>query len=564
MMRVRLSNGVILDNIPEGMSQEDILRTLKDTRPDLYRVALNDTGSASPKGAEEGVGPVDAAMIAAGGTVDWLYNRAKGGLLGMLGDEAGAQAARANVDESKRLMAPLEEARPVATALGSALPYAAIPTGAAAGAVGRTIGAIPGLGRAGAAIAGSGLADAALTGAAIGAAEGTSPVGGAAGGVAGYGAGRLLSRVISPVGRSITETQQRLVDRARRIGMSVKPSQATGSPFLERLEASMESSAITAGAFARRGARNQATANRLAARAIGETSDSLNADVMGRAAKRIGDRFDELTRDATVKLDDDFITALGNIEAKTSGTWVKNSSIDDVIERALKEAAEAPDNAISARRYQDIRSQIGKAARSNLRGENSDPETAFALFDIQEALDDALSRSLGDDARQAFAQAREQWRILSLLERPGVVNTSSGDVSLRRLANSLRTKDKRGFARGRNRSDLYDAARFAQGFRQYPDSGTAGRLSLPMTLGMQGGIGGLTYSATGSPEAAAAAGLLSPLAARGLAGAYASGLGGRYLSNGLLTEPLRQSMGGLLGRVTAPMGGMLMEDPLRR
>jgi hypothetical protein len=86
------------------------------------------------------------------------------------------------------------------------------------------------------------------------------------------------------------------------------------------------------------------------------------------------------------------------------------------------------------------------------------------------------------EARQrAFQTAREQYRNLMLLtSRVGAVNPSTGNVSGSILANLLQQKDKAGFLFGRNNSDMYNAARFAQAFRPIVgDSGTATRMPLP-------------------------------------------------------------------------------------
>jgi hypothetical protein len=64
-----------------------------------------------------------------------------------------------------------------------------------------------------------------------------------------------------------------------------------------------------------------------------------------------------------------------------------------------------------------------------MRGESSDPDTAWALLDLKESLDDVAARALPADAAEKFAEARQQWRHLVVLESPNVVNKSKGDVS---------------------------------------------------------------------------------------------------------------------------------------
>jgi hypothetical protein len=76
-----------------------------------------------------------------------------------------------------------------------------------------------------------------------------------------------------------------------------------------------------------------------------------------------------------------------------------------------------------------------------------------------------------------FSAARGEYRNLMMLtSRTGVVDPTTGWVSGRNLANVLQMADKKGFTRDRNRTDMYDAARFAKAFGPaVGDSGTATR-----------------------------------------------------------------------------------------
>ena len=95
-----------------------------------------------------------------------------------------------------------------------------------------------------------------------------------------------------------------------------------------------------------------------------------------------------------------------------------------------------------------------------------------------------------------------------------MTNTAKGDVSLATLGNLLSRVDKKGYMYGRNQSDLYNAARFAQAFRSIVgDSGTATRSAggttvADITFGIPMNLAARAYTsntATAGAGAAAAA-----------------------------------------------------------
>ena len=116
-----------------------------------------------------------------------------------------------------------------------------------------------------------------------------------------------------------------------------------------------------------------------------------------------------------------------------------------------------------------------------MTSQGGDRQMGMALFAVKDHVDDLLESSLKGSTLDAFKTARQQYRNLMLLtQRSGVVNPSSGNVQGGALAQMLQQKDRPGFLFGKNDSDLYNAARFAQAFRPIVgDSGTATRMPLP-------------------------------------------------------------------------------------
>ena len=296
--------------------------------------------------------------------------------------------------------------------------------------------------------------------------------------------------------------------------------------------------------MANQAAQNQARANQIAAASIGETADELSSDVFGAAATRLGEVFESTVTGQTVKLDKPFRQSIAQARREVRQAWGGGAG-GKRAQKVLKDARDAAKTgSLTGEQYAHITSQLGKMARQQLRGENSNPDAAFAIFKVKEALDDAMARSLGGEARQAFGVAREQYRNLMNLEAGNVVSIS-GDVNLASLAKQLRRRDRKGFTQGRNRSDLYEAARVGGTFfpKGYGNPGTAQRGSLipPMLAAAAG--------ATVDPTTAIIAGTgtyLAPwAAARGYTGAN------RLLTNQLMNPARRELAGGLLGRIGA-------------
>src|SRR5512144_3022644 len=142
-MDVRMPDGTIIANVPEGTTQEEVMRR--------YRLL------GQPEGNDEGA--FQAGVIGAGRAIDQVLKgveqhgrRALAGAAHIFGadDLVRAQQAKlaemkATEDENARLYGRLAEQHPIATAVGEAAPLVA--TLPASGTVGGAalIGALPGL-----------------------------------------------------------------------------------------------------------------------------------------------------------------------------------------------------------------------------------------------------------------------------------------------------------------------------------------------------------------------------------------------------------------------------------
>jgi hypothetical protein len=159
----------------------------------------------------------------------------------------------------------------------------------------------------------------------------------------------------------------------------------------------------------------------------------------------------------------------------------------------------------------DLSSKLGSAAKNNLTSASGDRELGSSLLKAQDVVEDAIVGSLSGAQKTEYADARSQYRtLMNLTARNTVINPSNGEVNTKALANLLMTKDKGGFTFGKNNSDLYAAARFAQAFPQaVGNSGTATRSipsigQIPMRLagavGSRGYMAGANAFTQGTPD----------------------------------------------------------------
>lgn len=565
-MDVRMPDGTVIQNVPEGTTKDQLVSKLKSNG-----VAVPAEWLAPQKSdpyAETAAGQSTAQNLLAGigGGMMSLYLGGKQ-MLGMASPE--------EIADHKRAMAGLSTTKAGATGdfLGQAaltLPASFIPgantlagaailggvtgalqpvspdqsraqntvLGAAGGAAGKWVGdkvlrVLQGSG------AGAGSNAAATASASPGTASaGASVTGGAT--ARGTGGGFNYGAVGSDVSAGLTEAQRALMERGQAMGMQLTPGQASGSRALQQLEAKLESQPMTSGRFNAIKANNQTILNRVASGSIGEAADVLDSHVLQQAQDRISNVY-KLVADKTPRSIDQnqFIGRLAGIENDFEGL-LPGSVLDNPLTKRLFGYAEK--GQATGEQLQDLASKLGRAAHNQMTSTNGDRQLGMALFKVKDMADDLLASGLNGKTLQAFDSARGQYRNLMLLtQRNGVINPSSGNLNGNALAGLLQQKDRNGFLFGRNQSDLYDAARFAQAFRPIVgDSGTATRMPLPsptdFVLSLPFNVATRAYTSSPAINLAAKAGSMS--------------------RNGLAPE-----LGGLLSpvlpRVTQTAGGLL-------
>jgi hypothetical protein len=519
-MDVRLPDGTVINNVPEGTTKEQLIGKLQNNGYDvsaLIRQVAGEKTTAEMSGTQK--------FLAGAGKAVADLGRGLKQVIGM-GDEK-------EIAESRQRDKAL--------------------TSTGAGLAGNIVGGV-GIAAPTMLLPGANtLVGSALIGGGIGASQPTvgdesrvlNAMTGTAGGALGYGIAKGAGKLISPTESSITTAQQRALSGARDFGVQATPGSATGTTALRQIEASAESLPFTSGPFAALKSQNQEVLNRSAAKAIGEQSDIVSGEVLNNARARIGAVFDATEAIPAIPILTGVQNKLAAIELKYRGLLDKPLAEIPVV----KDIYNALGSSITGKQYNDWQSQIGKMVRSKFSGGQSDPNFGFALAEVKAALDDAASSVMTGAEKKAFDTAKQQWKNLVMLEAGGVVNEQTGNVSGRMLANVLSRKDKHGFRLGGESSDLYNMARFYKAFPGVVgDSGTATRSSLPYLAGgaVVGGLGSGAATDFRDPGAAAGMGILTPLAiaalSRGAAGAYLSPIGQSYITNQLLNPAVKSTM----------------------
>ena len=315
-------------------------------------------------------------------------------------------------------------------------------------------------------------------------------------------------------------------------GMAVTPGERTGSEALLGLEASMSSYPPTMGVMARYRRPNTERANASALRTIGESGNKITGDKLANAANRIGDVFEDFTKNRTLTIDNDaqnFVTR--RLAASESGEDIVplSGELKTILNNMTKQFGKP----ISGETWQRTASRLRALQRSTTDGN--------LKSDIGEVIDqwDQLAIRHADNPldMERLANARKQYRSLMFLEQPGVI-TPDENISIR-AANTRLNKDKR-YKRMRTERPLSpnEVGQFAPVIKDaqilreiVANSGTATRSFIPGYLGYVSGAETLT----------------------GMAGRAAVAPTANLLTRAYLRSP--QTLYGLIGRT--PRAGLL-------
>ena len=350
----------------------------------------------------------------------------------------------------------------------------------------------------------------------------------------------------APVAQIGSQAQD-LISRADQIGFPLSPGERAGSEGMKRFESAIQSTPMPFNPMHRMTRQRQDLMNQVAAESIGVPGQTrLTQETMGDVADNLSAEFQRLGAENDLIVTEEFTDRLADIEA---GARKRIFSDDAQVEKAIDGVIDriGESGRLSAVDYQDISSEFKKKIRTAYRGDSPDPQFAETLGDIVSALDDLAENNMDGAALARLREARRKWRAFSALEKSRSVK-ESGDVSGPLLANYLRRTDKGGYARGKNKSDVYETARMMKAFPGQPDSGTASRMMLQSILSHPFAYG------TGTAGAAGLLGMADPMY---MLPAAAAAVGVPALSNLYFAgAPALQGVGVRPGALLATRGAL--------
>lgn len=245
---------------------------------------------------------------------------------------------------------------------------------------------------------------------------------------------------------------------------------------------------------------NQTTGNRAAAQAVGSAAEKLDQGAIGKAA----DRFETVFgagRDPSVTVPVGAQTSQAITDAEKGLTLSSKKSfwgsdnISDLMDHLQNGTA-------NAKQLGDISSRLTAEANGEMSSPMGNKALGRSLSAVKEHVEDLIQNSIQDpQTASAYAAARPQYRTYNtLINRPSILNSSTGDVNLNNLGKYLQKADKPGYTKGGNTSDLYNAARYGQA-SGVPTAPPGFSLATPWKLPL--------YGLTHNPVARATGGLLS-------------------------------------------------------
>lgn len=372
---------------------------------------------------------------------------------------------------------------------------------------------------------------------------------GSLGGMAGQALARGVSRLAAPSKSMPSPQAKKAIDRLQAAGVPVDLAEATGSENLRVLRRFLTDNPISASIMKKGQDATQASFNRAALRMIGEEGDAAIPAVIDGAHVRIGAVMDRIAKNKKIKIDDQMINDLVEVEDLARSTVgadafapIRNQ-LNDILGKLQK------GDVISGEAYQNIRSKAVKTAQST-------PALTPVVRQLREAIDNALERSVGKADADALKLARKQYRNLMRIE-DSIGTKDLGDIDIARLAAATSRKGERAAAlRNLGDAELARLARSANTMRDaFPQSGTAPRAAAQAYMqALVPSAAGLGYGAM-QGETPTEAGLMGITG--GILGLAAPRAMARAYQNPTLRNYIMQGAG------SSQLRGLLSSDPLR-
>jgi hypothetical protein len=460
-MDVRMPDGTVVKNVPEGITQTELLRRYqagKVADPGAFGAAkmqargvFDEAAAGLQQKVREYLG--DDVV----GAVDKLGARFGMADGSKLDDPATRAAAKAELDA-------VAEQRPIASMAGKIAPLvASVPAvGSIAGAA--LLSSLPGL-------ISYGTDDERLE----------RGFWGGVGGGGGAAAGQLLGRAINPIRAHVSQSRQAAIDAAERVGVKLRASEKTGSTALGYAESSLSKLPFSSGIAQRGEVARNAALSKAAAKSIGQQADEITPQVLAAARQDTSAAYNALIGSRVVELDKTFRHEVGGIIQSKVMKSLQDQDVTDIV--APFQNMPKGTIKVTGEWFQQNKTALDNMIRGAYT--SGQPGKAMALEKFEDALEGAVSRSMTAPERAAFKTAQKQWANLRMLETGSVVE--GGKVLPGRLNAAMANRYKTAHKEGKLSGELADIAKMGEVFKPLPDSGTAARAAYS-GLGMGAGF----------------------------------------------------------------------------
>lgn len=356
-------------------------------------------------------------------------------------------------------------------------------------------------------------------------------------------------RMVSPFPNNNPPGRQALIDAAeKKYGIPVTAGQATGSDFLQNMEAKLQQLPFTSGPQ-RDIANNQRTKFIEAAwRQAGQNASDTSADTLLAARDKIGGTIGAIANRNTLQMtpdvDNQLATLAGGLDKQlaTIAAPMRNR-IEEVFRLSTAHTPPGGTPVIPGAVYRQLDTELGKAMKST---DSSDLRNATG--ELRAILRGAMDASISPADKAAWDTARKQYALYKTIESAagqagsGAAEGMMSPVALRGAVVSSVGKDK--YAQGFG--DLNELARIGQGpLKPRPDSNTSGLSDASNILrggnvlqhgfSLGGSVGG---AAVGGPVGAMIGAALPYALPRAVQLGMNSGPGQAYLRNQLAVDPI--------------------------
>ena len=351
-----------------------------------------------------------------------------------------------------------------------------------------------------------------------------------------------LRQFLSP---SVNPQVAALAQRAEALGVPVRGSQISESPFIKWLDETLNN--IPGSGQVARNSEQRAQFTRAVSKAIGENTDTITRDTLQAAERRIGGTMGDIAKRTTLRTDQQFTDALQKVEDELLRMPLPEGSAK-ALARQLEDVRNATSSGtMSGESYQAFTrygTPLSMAQRS------PDPNIRHFAGQVRDALDDMLERSAAPELVDGLRQARSQWRAMVNVVEPMIEKSPNGQIDPAALLTRIRAAYPDFLRRGTGGNELGELAMIgAQFMPRMPNSGSAQRVAIGAGIANTGAyLLDPTMLATGL-------GVTAGTAATGRAAA--SALGSDWYRNMLLNRGVPGAIGRGIDEVGASANRLL-------